>query len=116
MVAAFYSSHNSPEISNRYFADALKTPAAKNNPGTCERILLSMGMNHLKMADFKKAAKAFKKAAKKFPNGELQEKVLYGLIIAQIRLGKLKDAKKNFSLLKSRYPNSKAAMLAAKNF
>jgi len=116
MVAAFYSSHNSPEISNRYFADALNTSAAKNNPGTCERILLSMGMNHLKMADFKKAVKVFKKAAKRFPNGELQDKVLYGLIIAQIRLGKLKEAKKNFSLLQSRYPKSKATGLAAKNF
>jgi len=115
MVASFYSSEGFPSISNQYFKIALKCKNAKTDLKSREMIMLSIGMNCLKMGKHKKAAKTFKQAEKQFPKGQCYEKILFGLITAQLKGGNIAAAEKSLARLTSTYPDSKAAKYAAAN-
>lgn len=112
-VANFYAAQRCCDTSNLYFKRALKTKKAKNNPEIQEKIMLSMGMNCLRMGHNKNACKIFQKACKKFPKGDHLDKILFGLITTHLRSGKLKDAEKNFSRLRELYPGSRVVKMAA---
>jgi len=114
-MGEFYYKLDIPDLSNDYFKKALKTKEAKQNLEAQEGILLGMGMNHLKSKNFNVARKLFEKSLKEVPEGSLCDKVLLGLVIVHLRLGKIEEAEKTFARLKAKYPNSQAVRQAAKN-
>jgi thiol-disulfide isomerase/thioredoxin len=114
-VGAFYRQTGAWDLSNRYFKQALSTEAAKTDPALKENLLLTIGLNHLKLRDFKAARKSFEKCLKEVPSGSQCDVILLGLCTAQLQEGKIADAEKTFAQLKSQYPDSPAVEKAAKN-
>jgi thioredoxin-like negative regulator of GroEL len=114
-VAEFYRTLNAWDLSNRYYERALKTDAAKANPEMKEAFLLAMGLNCLKLKDYKDARKTFEKCLKEVPNGSRCATALLGLVTAHIGQGKIAEAEKTFEQLQSQYPDSPATRQAAQN-
>jgi tetratricopeptide (TPR) repeat protein len=108
MVAAFYAAERCFELSNYYLDRAMKTIDAQNNPKVREMIMIHTGTNYIKMGKCKKAVKIFKEVLKEFPKGDYYDQTLFGLVISQLRCGNNKDAEKNFTRLRTLYPDSKA--------
>jgi thioredoxin-related protein len=108
MVAAFYAAERCFELSNYFLDRAMKTIDAQNNPKVREMIMIHTGTNYIKMGKCKKAVKIFKEVLKEFPKGDYYDQTLFGLVISQLRCGNNKDAEKNFTRLRTLYPDSKA--------
>ncbi len=114
-LAEFYRRIGICDLSNQYFKKALKAAGAEQNPLVKENLYLGMGLNYMKMKDYKNAQKTFEKCIKEIPDGQACDKALLGTIMAQLRQGKLKAAEKTFAKLESRYPESRATVQAAKS-
>ena len=60
-LAEFYRRIGICDLSNTYFKKALKTEGAKQDSLVKENLYLGMGLNYMKMKDFKNAQKTFEK-------------------------------------------------------
>src|ERR1700742_4421615 len=114
-LALFYRKINVCDLSNRYYERALKTNAVKADDGIRETVILNMGLNHLRMQQFGDARKCFERYLKEMPNGTQCDNAMLGIVTTQIGQGKIGDAEKTFEQLKTKYPNSNATAMAAKN-
>jgi len=112
-IAYFYATNRSPGLSNEYFSRALKTKEAKKDPELKGQITFSLGANHLKMGNFKKALKIFNKASNKLKDTKYTEMILLGLLQTQLKLGKIKQAQATYKRIQSQFPNSKTLQVAA---
>jgi tetratricopeptide (TPR) repeat protein len=111
----FYRKLNAPEISNSYYKRALKIKSGESDPMTRENLILSVGLNYLKLKKFNDAKKTFEQCLKDVPNGSQRDKALLGILTAQIGQGKRDDAEKTLEQLHSSFPNSPATRQAEKN-
>lgn len=111
-MAVFYLNLKAWELSNQYYNKALKTENAQGNQEVKESIMLVVGLNELRMKDYKKAQKAFESCLKGVSQGKESDKAMLGMIIAQLGQGKISNAKRTLDELKSQYPDSPAILQA----
>jgi thioredoxin-like negative regulator of GroEL len=111
-MADFYFNLKAWELSNQFYNKALKTENAQENQEVKESILLVIGLNELRMKDYKKAQRAFENCIKEVRQGKESDKAMLGMIIAQLGQGKISNAEKTLTGLKSRYPESPAILQA----
>ncbi len=104
----FYQNLDAWELSNKYYKQARRTQFAKVNKETLEDIILVVGLNELRMRNYKEAQKLFQSCLTRIPDGKERDKSLLGLIIAQLGQDNLLSAERNFQKLKSQFPDSPA--------
>ena len=114
-VGEFYRRGGLCRLSLDYYKTVLQTKEAREEPEYAAQAILGMGVNYLKLSDYKKAVKTYKIYLKKFPNGEQKDLVLLGLVTAYLGRGKLTDAEKTFAVLQNQYPRSNAEQQASAN-
>lgn len=111
-MASFYLKLKAWELSNQYYNKALKTENVKEDQELKEGIMLVIGLNELRMKDYKKAQKAFENCLEGIQQGKEGDKAMLGMIIAQLGQGKISNAKRTLAGLKSQYPDSPAILQA----
>lgn len=105
-VADFYRRNNVPDISNSYFKRALKTAEIGANAVSRENIMIAVGLNYLKQANYGEARKTFESVLKEFPAGTKGDMAMLGIITTHLNKKKFAEAEKMFEQMKSAYPNS----------
>lgn len=111
-MASFYLNLKAWELSNQYYNRALKTENVQEDQELKEGIMLVIGLNELRMKDYKKAQKAFENCLEGIQQGKESDKAMLGMIIAQLGQGKISNAKRTLAGLKSQYPDSPAILQA----
>ena len=111
-MASFYLNLKAWELSNQYYNKALKTENVQEEQELKEGIMLVIGLNELRMKDYKKAQKAFESCIEGIEQGKESDKAMLGMIIAQLGQGKISNAKRTLAGLKSQFPDSPAILQA----
>jgi tetratricopeptide (TPR) repeat protein len=111
-MAEFYLELGAWEKSNTFFESALKTRQARQSEETRESIMLVIGLNELRMRDYKGAQKSFENCFDMIRDGIERDKILLGLILAQLGQDKIGGAEKYLKKLKSQHPDSPAVQQA----
>ena len=114
-IGDFYRRLGALDLSNRYLKKALQTPGAKSDASLRETLLITIGLNHFRMGQFKDAQKTFQQCLKEVPDGTQCDKALLGIVTSQINQKKIADAEKTYEQLKTKYPDSAATQQAARN-
>jgi thioredoxin-like negative regulator of GroEL len=100
------------ESSSAFYSRAMKQPEAGRNPGKREFILRELGRDYLALKDARRAAQAFEKCLKDFPNSGDRPNLLLNLAESYILLEEKAKARKALDLLIADYPGSDAARKA----
>ena len=111
-MAEFYLELGAWEKSNAFFEGALKTRQARESEETRESIMLVIGLNELRMREYKEAQKTFDTCLELIRDGIERDKILLGLILAQLGQDKIGAAEKYLKKLKSQHPDSPAVQQA----
>ena len=105
-MGEFYLNLEAWELSNKYYNQARRTQFARENEEALEGIILVVGLNELRLRNYKEAQKLFQSCLTKFADGKDRDKSLLGLIIAQLGQANLLGAERNFEKLRSQFPDS----------
>jgi tetratricopeptide (TPR) repeat protein len=111
-MAEFYLELGAWEKSNTFFDSALKTRQARESEETRESIMLVIGLNGLRMREYKAAQKTFETSLDLIRDGKERDKILLGLILAQLGQDKIGAAEKYLKKLMSQHPDSPAVRQA----
>ena len=111
-MAEFYLELGAWEKSNTFFESALKTRPARESEETRESIMLVIGLNELRMREYMVAQKTFDTCLELIRDGIERDKILLGLILAQLGQDKIGAAEKYLKKLKSQHPDSPAVQQA----
>lgn len=114
-VGEFYRKVNLLDVSNIYLKRALKTKPVEGDTSMTDDLLITLGLNYLKLKKYDDARKTFEQYLKGAPDGSQCDKALLGILTAQIYQGKQADAEKIFEQLKSKFPGSAATKMAEQN-
>ncbi len=91
-----------------FYNRALRTKFVKENEEVLENTILVIGLNELRMRNYKEAQTRFESCLEVVRDGKDRDKALLGLIIAQLGLDKISGAQRNLKKLKSQFPDSPA--------
>jgi thiol-disulfide isomerase/thioredoxin len=105
-VGEFYQKHGILTLSNVYFKRALRSKEMATNVNSRGGLLITMGINFLKLMEYDEARKTFETYLKDFPKGDQGDTALLGILTAHLNKKKISDAEKTLSLLKANYPDS----------
>ena len=111
-MGAFYESSAAFGIANRYYREALKGKGAKEDRGLREELMFEIALNEVRRADWKAGRKALERFRTDFPDSPRQDEILLGLVLTDVKQGKLADATRHVEELKQRFPNSKVTSAA----
>ncbi|HSR70696.1 MAG TPA: thioredoxin family protein [Acidobacteriota bacterium] len=114
-IGQYYRDLGVVDLSNRYLERAVKSKQADSKPELKENLRIWIGLNHLKMAENKKARKSFERCLKEFPDGSQCDKAMLGVVTALLQEGKLDQAQEWYQQLALKFPESNAAQQAARN-
>ena len=114
-VGAFYTKLGAGDVSRKFYERALNTDTLKNDVAKREEVLIAIGLSYLKTGDDGAARKTFERCVKECAGCPRQDFALLGLVTAQIKQGKRKDAERTLADLKAKYPDSPATAQALKN-
>lgn len=111
-MGKFYSNLEAWSISNDYNKRALKTKFVEENEEALEDIILVIGLNELRMRNFKDAQKKFESCLDTITDGKDRDKAFLGLIIAHLGQNKISSAERDLKKLQSQFPLSPAVQQA----
>ena len=107
-VGFFYQRGNAFGIANRYYREALASTDLQHDRDVREQLILGVAMNELRRADWKAARKQLEQFRDEFPNSPRMDQALFGLVVADVRQNKIRNAERHAAELGSRFPNSNA--------
>ena len=113
-VGQFYERNHFFELSTTYYGRALKTEEIKSTPNLRQGIDLAIGFNHYWKGNLNDARKRFQQFLKDYPQAPREDEAMMGLVLVEVKQGKLPDAQKTFEELKASHPTSKAIDAAAR--
>jgi Tfp pilus assembly protein PilF len=105
-AAAFYEAARLGPIAERYYERAAGVPAARDDDGKREDVVLSRGLNLLKMGKPREAAEAFQAEAKRSPSGPRADAVHFGWAMAWLQAGDKGRAQRISEEMRKRFPQS----------
>ena len=111
-IGDFYNKRDILAVSNFYYGRALKTRAVESDPAARENLLVSIGVNSIRLKQYDAARISFETCLKSVPNGSQCARAMLGLLITQVELGKRQDAEKTLAQMREKYPNSPATQQA----
>jgi len=114
-LGEFYYRHKFFTVSTHYFERALKSSAAKKDARARGDVQVALGWNHINTNENKRAREQFTQALQ-VPDLDRADVALFGLVVANLGLGKQADAEKALAELTSRFPDSPAAAEARERF
>ena len=91
-----------------FYNRALETKFVSENEEALENIILVIGLNELRMRNYKEAQNKFESCLDVVADGKERDKALLGLILAQLGQDKIFRAERNLKKLKSQFPDSPA--------
>jgi tetratricopeptide (TPR) repeat protein len=106
-LGEFYHQNKFPIVSAQYYERALESRAAKDDARARGDVLVAVGWSYLQLRNHKQARKDFARALE-VPDLERADIALFGLVVADLELGKRGDAEKAFATLAARFPDSQA--------
>ncbi len=106
-IADAYRNAKMFQLSNKFYKNALPTPALRQDLVNRERVKAIIGVNHYLSDEFDEASKAIEDYLKEFEKGANREAVLLYGVLNGIDRKKKKEAQKYFDQLKSEFPESK---------
>jgi hypothetical protein len=112
-VGALYQNSTAFGIANRYYREALKCDGAKADNGLREELMFEIATNEVRLADWKAGRNALEQFRIDFPDSSRQDQILLGLVLTDVKQGKLSEGARHLDELKGRFPNSKATPVAA---
>jgi len=115
-IGDFYNKHDILEVSNFYYRRAIKTNQVEADPAARENLLVSIGVNSIRLKQYEAAQISFETCLNSVPNGSQRAKAMLGLLITQIEQGKIQEAEKTLTRLKDKYPTSPATRQAEQHF
>lgn len=108
----FYSNLEAWSLGNDYNNRALKTKFVEENEEVLEDIFLVIGLNELRMRNFKDAQNKFESCLDTITDGKDRDKAFLGLIIAFLGQNKISSAERDLKKLQSQFPLSPAVQQA----
>lgn len=111
-IADSYRGAKMTRLSCDFYKRALKTDEVKNDAEKQERVLATIGINYYTIRDYDAAADYLGDYVKAQPQGKNRATVLLALSLSQAYRGKIKDAEKMLTQLKTEFPDSKSIAYA----
>jgi len=108
-VGQLYDSSTAFGIANRYYREALRYGAAKEDDQLRETLHFTIACNEIRRADWNSARKELRRFQAMFPDSPRMSQVLLGLMLADVRQKHGKEAQAQFDEIQSRFPASEAA-------
>ncbi len=105
-AAAFYEGANLGVVAERYYERASLVPAVKTDTTARRSLVIARGLNLLRLAKPKDAAKLFEDEAKRGLDGPQADVVLFGCAMASLAGGDAPRAQKIAADLSRRFPDS----------
>ncbi|MFN7999073.1 MAG: hypothetical protein U0Q18_35960 [Bryobacteraceae bacterium] len=105
-VGMLYQNSKAFGIANRYYRDALKCTGAKEDDILRENLMFDIAANEVRRADWRAARKALERFNIDFPASTRQDQILLGLVLTDVKQGKVSEAEGHWEQLKERFPNS----------
>ena len=106
-LGEFYYRHKFVTVSTHYYERALVSPGAARDAKARGDVLVALGWNHLRSKNAKLARETLARALA-VPGLERADVALFGLVTANLDLGRRADAEKAFAELSSRFPDAEA--------
>jgi thiol-disulfide isomerase/thioredoxin len=107
-VGGLYDESTAFGIANRYYREALRTSAVKEDEALREDLMFQISSNEIRRADWHAARKALGEFQKRFPRSNRSDQVLLGFLLADVRQGNLASAEKRLAELQETFPASSA--------
>ncbi len=108
-VGELYDQSTAFGIANRYYAEALTKAGAKEDDAFREDLTFRIALNEVRRADWGSARKKLLEFRAAFPQSKKMDQVLLGLVLADVRQGKSKNAEAYAAELQSAYAHSECA-------
>lgn len=112
-VGLLYQNSNALGLANRFFREAMRCSAAKEDSHLRADLMFATAANELRRLDWKAGRKALEQFRAEFPESPRTDQAFLGLVLADVQQGKLAAAQRHFGELQARFPNSKATADAA---
>ena len=112
-IGQFYADRHAFRLSSEFYANALKTSAAREDATLREDLLLATAINSYHDGNLGDARKKLDQCLKEFPDGRRLAQALSALVAVELKQAKRGDAEKTLQELKRRFPDSPATENAA---
>jgi thioredoxin-like negative regulator of GroEL len=113
-IGQFYEKTHFFDLSNLYYGRALKTESAKSEVNLLQNLQLSIGFNSYRQGNLNDARKSFQQFLRENTQAAREDEAMMGLVMVEIKQGKMPEAKKTFDVLQASHPASKATEAAAR--